>query len=63
MLACALSFRKAVRPVWIRHEGENFIVFDQFVDQHFSIAVMNIVIARAVDKQEIAFQISGIFYW
>ena len=63
MPSCAGAFTNAVRTVWIHHYLELFIVFHQFIDQHFSSLVMHIIIAGTVNHQQITTKIFCIGDW
>ncbi len=45
------AFVYAMRAVWIRHKLELPVVTDELIQQQLCIAVMHIVIARAVYVQ------------
>jgi hypothetical protein len=46
-----------MRAIGIGHHGKGLIVFDQLIDKHFCILVMDIVVSCAVDKEQISFQL------
>jgi len=54
MQVCAFTFANAVRTIWVSHKLKLLIVFNQFVDQHLGIIIMHVVIASAVDIQQIS---------
>ena len=45
--------------VGIRHKLKQLSMLDQFVDQHFSIGVVDIVVTCSMNIQEIALQVFG----
>jgi len=53
----AVPFRDAVSPIRIRHYRERFVVRDQLVDQQLRSLIVDVVVAGAVDDQQIAFQV------
>ena len=54
-----LALADGVGAIRISHHGESFVVFDQLVDQSFCSLVMAIVVAGAVNQQEISLEIVG----
>jgi hypothetical protein len=55
-----LAFVDAVGAIGIRHHAEQFVMFNQFIDHHFKVLVVNIVIAGAVNYQQISLQILSV---
>ena len=49
MQAGSLPLENAMTPVGIGHELELFIVLNQLIEQHFRIAIVDIVVSRPVD--------------
>ncbi len=43
----------------VGHHAKELIMFDQFIDQHFEVLVMYIVVAGAMHDQEISPQVFG----
>lgn len=46
--------------VGVGHEGELFVVFDEFVDEFFSSLVVDIVVTGVVDDEEVTFEVGGV---
>lgn len=57
MCGGASAFADAVCAVWITHHLELPAIFDQFVDQHFCSLVVYIIVAGAMNNQEISLEI------
>ena len=53
-------FGNGVGAVGVRHHGEMLIVSDEFVDQPFRALVMAVVVARAMDQEQISPELAGI---
>ena len=51
MLVGAFSLVYAMATVGIRHEGKLLALLDQFVDQHFCVGIVDIIITSAMDVQ------------
>ena len=51
MLESSFTFTDAVRAVRIAHHLERFSVFHQFIDEHFGVLVMHIVITCAMTSR------------
>jgi len=49
----------SMASVWIFHEPELFVEFDQFVEQALRALKVNIVVACAMDDEEFALQAGG----
>lgn len=62
MQSCPFPFTYAMGAVWIGHELELLIVFYHLIQKHFTIVVMNIVIPRAVNVEQITPEILYIGY-
>ena len=60
MLCGALAFTDAVRAVGIAHHLELLALFYQFVNQHFGSLVMHVVVAGAVNDQQVAAKVFGV---
>ncbi len=60
MAAGVLALVDAVAPVRINHHAELFVGFDQRVDQPLRALVVDVVIAAAVNQQQVALKLSGI---
>src|SRR5215217_511584 len=60
MSGCSLSFADTVRTVWIRHELKYLIMFDQLINKHFCVLVMYIVIAGAMNVEQISTQVFSV---
>ncbi len=43
----------AMVPHRVAHHAEHFIVFNQFIRQHFKILVMYIIVGRAMNDEEV----------
>src|SRR5436309_15669275 len=56
----ALTLTDVVTPIWILHHRELLLVGNQGIDKNFSSFVVNIIIARSVDNQELACQTSRV---
>ena len=52
-------FRDAVGPVRIRHHRERLSVGDELVDEHLKALIMDVIVARPMDDEEVAFQVLG----
>ncbi len=52
-----LAFTNRMCPIWIGHHGKRLVVANQLVDQQLSRLVMAVVVARAMNQKEIAFQL------
>ena len=57
MLPRAFSFAYAVCSVGVGHELELLVVFDEFIEQGLCIAVVYVVIACAMDDQQVSFYV------
>ena len=55
MFEGSLSFRQAMRPVWIGHHGELTVMFYQFIDEHLRILIMYVFISRTMNEKQVAF--------
>lgn len=51
MLASTLPFRDGVRAIWVLHKMEQFVVSNEFVNKHFCVLKMDVIVCSAVDKQ------------
>lgn len=51
VFTCAFAFIDAMTPVGVGHELELPIVLNEFVEQHISILIMNIVVSSAMNIQ------------
>ena len=60
MFGCTLAFAYAVRAIGIGHILKQFSVFDQLVYQQLGILKMHIVVACAMDVQQISLEIFGV---
>ena len=60
MAAGIVTFADAVGAVGVGHHREYLVVFDQFVDKTLSSLVMDIVVARAVNEEQIALELVGV---
>ena len=54
MSGCARALADVMSPVWILHHRELLPVGNQGIDKNFSSFVVNIIVARSVDDQELA---------
>jgi hypothetical protein len=45
-----------VVAIGIGHHGEGFVVSDEFVDELFDALVVDVVVAGAVDEEEVALE-------
>lgn len=54
-----VAFFDRVCAVRISKHRELFVVLDQFVDQHLAGLVVAVVVTRAVDEQQVAFEVLG----
>ena len=54
----ALSLADAMCPTRIGHEAELTAVADEFVDQHLGILIVNVIIRRTMDIQQISAQMT-----
>ena len=45
-----------VVAIWVRHDGEGLVVGNELVDELFDALVVNVVVASAVNDEEIALQ-------
>ena len=52
-----VSFGDAMGAVGIGHEFELPVVLDQLVEQHFFALIVDVVIAGAVEDQQVALQV------
>lgn len=59
MLKGALTLCKAVGPVGIGHKLKLLIILDQFIDQHFRILIVDVVITGPMNVKQIALQFFG----
>jgi hypothetical protein len=48
------AFLDGMSPVWIGHQGELFVMSYQFVDEHFTVLIVAVVIACAIDEKKVA---------
>lgn len=60
MTAGTFPLKDAVRPIRIRHHLERNIIFDQLVDDSFRALIVDVIIARAVYHEQIAYQTLGV---
>lgn len=54
------TFVNAVAAHRVADLAEHLAVFYQFVDQHFAVLVMHIVVACPVDQEQVPFQAGGV---
>jgi hypothetical protein len=54
MFIGAFTLAQTVRAIRVSHVTELLVVFDQFIQQQFGIGVMHIVVAGAMDVQQLS---------
>ena len=54
-----LAFPNAVAAVGVRHHIKRLVVLDQLVDEGFATLVVTVVVARAVNEQQVASELMG----
>ena len=52
----AFALKDSVASIGVGHHLKLLVVFDEFVDQHFGIVVVYVVVTSAVDVQQVAFR-------
>ena len=58
----ARSFIYSMRPVRIFHELKSLIVFNEFIQEHFRIVKMHVIITTSMYVQQISFD-TGDMAW
>jgi len=58
--ASAIALGDAVRPVRVGHHVKLLALHDELVDQQLGTLVVDVVVASAVDEQEIALEAGGV---
>ena len=59
VLRCSCAFADTVRTHRVGDLIEDFAFFDEFVDQHFAVLVVYVVVTCAMDEEQVAFQPFG----
>ena len=54
-----LAFPDRVSSIRIRHHAELLVVPDELVDELFEGLIMAVVVSRAVDDEQVAFELMG----
>lgn len=60
MFLGSFALADTVRTVRVGHELKLLIVFNEFVEQHFGIVVVYVVVSGAVYVEQVSFQVFGI---
>ena len=60
MKGCALTLVDAMRAHRVADLREHLSVLDQLIDQHLAVLIVYIVIACAMNQEQVAFQTFGI---
>ena len=54
-----LALAYTMRSIGIGHQGKEFVVPDQLVDENFGILIMNIIIPCSVGYQQVTLKLMG----
>jgi len=54
------AFAEGMGAIGIDHEGELFVLGDEFIHQSLAVLVMGVVVAGAIDEEEISFELVSV---